>query len=194
MAVTSFQTMIWPTPTVGVTVMRAEKRICRWAGAEDKPNEKYRDVHIWYDADNQDKFTAYKLLICDVVDENLVAVPWAIIAAAAIARGARSGIKIPEKDVDQVRVISESTTARWVARRPGRNDLGRRPVSSAHVVHGLHTMQLKQRVDQAQGGAIWRGSVPWSRESQDGETPLRSCPLSRVNDPVAGFPACTRST
>ena len=44
------------------------------AGAEDKPNERYRDAHIWYDADNQDKFTAYKLLICDVVDEKLVAV------------------------------------------------------------------------------------------------------------------------
>jgi hypothetical protein len=47
----------------------------RCAGAEDKPNEKCRDAHIWYDADNQDKFTSYKLLISDVVDEKLVAVP-----------------------------------------------------------------------------------------------------------------------
>ena len=60
--------------------------------AEDKPNEKYRDAHIWYDADNQDKFTAYKLLICDVVDEKLVAVPRAIIAAAAVIQAALGGM------------------------------------------------------------------------------------------------------
>jgi hypothetical protein len=60
--------------------------------AEDKPNEKYRDAHIWYDADNQDKFTAYKLPICDVVDEKLVAVPRAIIAAAAVIQATLGGM------------------------------------------------------------------------------------------------------
>ena len=45
----------------------AEKRIRKWADAEDEPNQKYRDTHVWYDADNKDNFTAYKLLICDVV-------------------------------------------------------------------------------------------------------------------------------
>jgi hypothetical protein len=38
----------------------AEKRVRKWAGAQDEPNEKYRDAHVWYDKDN---FTAYKLLI-----------------------------------------------------------------------------------------------------------------------------------
>ena len=29
----------------------AEKRVRAWAGAEDEPNQKYRDAHVWYDAD-----------------------------------------------------------------------------------------------------------------------------------------------
>jgi hypothetical protein len=66
--------LICPAPDREWDSDAAEKRVRRWAGAEDKPNEKYREAHIWYDADNQDKFTAHKLLICDVVDEKLVAV------------------------------------------------------------------------------------------------------------------------
>jgi len=41
----------------------AEKRVRRWADAQDNPNAKYRDAHVWYDADNKDNFGAYKLLI-----------------------------------------------------------------------------------------------------------------------------------
>ena len=31
----------------------AEKRIRQWAKAEDEPNQKYRDAHVWYDSDNE---------------------------------------------------------------------------------------------------------------------------------------------
>jgi hypothetical protein len=81
----------------------ADKRVRKWAKAEDEPNEKYRDAHVWYDADNKDNFTAYKLLICDVVDEKLVVVPRAVMAAGGIMQGARGGVDIPEKDVDRVK-------------------------------------------------------------------------------------------
>jgi hypothetical protein len=92
MAVTSFQDFDLADPDREWDSDAAEKRVRRWAGAEDKPNEKYRDTHIWYDADNQDKFTAYKLPICDVVDEKLVAVPRAIIAAAAVIQATLGGM------------------------------------------------------------------------------------------------------
>ena len=46
----------------------AEKRVRQWAGAEDEPNEKYRDAHVWYDSGHKDNFTGYKLLIADVID------------------------------------------------------------------------------------------------------------------------------
>jgi hypothetical protein len=81
----------------------AEKRVRKWAGAEDKPNEKYRNAHVWYDSDKKDNFTAYKLLIADVIDGELKAVPRAVMAAAAIVDGARGGINIPAEDVDRVK-------------------------------------------------------------------------------------------
>jgi hypothetical protein len=70
----------------------AEKRVRRLTGATDKPNAKYRSVHLWYDADKKDNFSAYKLLIADVVDDRLVAVPRGVIAAVGILQGARGGI------------------------------------------------------------------------------------------------------
>src|SRR3954447_15449587 len=81
----------------------AEKRVRKWAGAEDEPNQKYRNAHVWYDSDKKDNFTAYKLLIADVVDGELKVVPRAVMAAAAIVDGARGGINIPADEVDQVK-------------------------------------------------------------------------------------------
>jgi hypothetical protein len=81
----------------------AEKRIRAWAGAEDEPNEKYRDAHVWYDSAKKDNFTAYKLLIADVVDGRPHAVPRAIMAAGNVMEGARGGANLPEKDIDRVK-------------------------------------------------------------------------------------------
>jgi hypothetical protein len=81
----------------------AEKRVRAWAGAEDEPNDRYRDAHVWYDADKKSNFTAYKLLIADVVDGKLVAVPRAVHAAAAVMQGSRGGINLPDKDIDRVK-------------------------------------------------------------------------------------------
>ncbi len=81
----------------------AEKRVRKWAGAEDGPNQKYRDAHIWYDNDKKDNFTAYKLLFADVIDGNLKAVPRGVMIAGAIMDGARGGIDLPKADTDRVR-------------------------------------------------------------------------------------------
>lgn len=34
-----------------------------WTGAQDEPNERYRDAHVWYDADEKRNFTADELLM-----------------------------------------------------------------------------------------------------------------------------------
>ena len=81
----------------------AEDRVRAWAGAEDAPNEKYRSAHVWYDADNADSFTAYKLPIADVVDGRLKAVPRGVMAAAAVMQGSRGGVDLPEADRSRVR-------------------------------------------------------------------------------------------
>jgi hypothetical protein len=81
----------------------AEERVRSWAGAEEGPNEKYRNAHVWYDSDKKDNFGAYKLLIADVIDGKLRAVPRAVMTAAAVMQGSRGGVDLPEKDIDRVK-------------------------------------------------------------------------------------------
>lgn len=81
----------------------ADKRVRAWADAQDEPNEKYRDAHVWYDNANKDNFTAYKLLIADVIDGKLTAVPRGVMAAGAIMQGSRGGIDLPKDDIDRVK-------------------------------------------------------------------------------------------
>jgi hypothetical protein len=81
----------------------AERRVRDWAGAQDGPNAKYRDAHVWYDAEKKDNFTAYKLLIADVVDGKLTAVPRGVMAAGNVMQGSRGGIDLPKSDIDRVK-------------------------------------------------------------------------------------------
>ena len=103
MAVTAFQDLPLADRGREWDGAAAEKRVRRWAGAEDGPNEKYRDAHVWYDANSKDNFTAYKLLIADVVDGRLKAVPRGVMAAGGIMQGSRGGVDLPPKDVDRVK-------------------------------------------------------------------------------------------
>ena len=81
----------------------AEQRVRKWAGATEEPNLKYRRAHVWYDGGAKDNFTAYKLLIADVVDGTLTAMPRAIMAAAAVIQGSRGGIDLPQQDIARVK-------------------------------------------------------------------------------------------
>ena len=81
----------------------AEKHVRAWAGAEDGPNAKYRDAHVWYDADDKDEFGAYKLLVADVVDGRLKAVPRGVMAAGNVMQGARGGVDLPKGDIPRVK-------------------------------------------------------------------------------------------
>ena len=81
----------------------AEKRVRRWAGAEEAPNDNYRSAFVWYDSAKKDNFRSYKLPIADVVGGRLKAVPRAIISAAAVMQGSRGGIDLPASDVDRVK-------------------------------------------------------------------------------------------
>ena len=103
MAVTTFQDLPLADRDREWDGDAAEKRVREWAGADDEPNAKYRDAHLWYDADEKDNFTAYKLLIADVVDGRLRAVPRGVMAAGNVMQGARGGIDLPDKDAQRVR-------------------------------------------------------------------------------------------
>ena len=103
MAVTTFQDLPLAERDREWDGDAAEKRVRAWAGAEDEPNEKYRDAHVWYDAEKKQNLTAYKLLIADVVDGRLEAVPRGVITAGNVMQGSRGGVDLPDKDVDRVK-------------------------------------------------------------------------------------------
>jgi hypothetical protein len=67
---------------------------------------------VWYDADKKENFPAYKLLIADVVDGRLVAVPRGVMTAGNVMQGSRGGVDLPKKDIDRVR----SHLAKYYAR------------------------------------------------------------------------------
>jgi hypothetical protein len=81
----------------------AEERVREHTGATESPNGDYRDAHVWYDGDKADNYTAYKLLIADVIDGTMHAVPRAVIAAAALMRGSRGGVDLPDDERGRVK-------------------------------------------------------------------------------------------
>lgn len=81
----------------------AERRVRRWAGATDAPNTKYRNAHLWIDGDAKDNFTACKMLIADVIEGQLRAVPRAVRAAGGAFDGARGGVDMPPADVQKAK-------------------------------------------------------------------------------------------
>ncbi|MGO4256388.1 hypothetical protein [Marmoricola sp. RAF53] len=103
MAVTSFQDLPFADRNREWDGDAAEKRVREWAGATDEPNERYRDAHVWYDAAKKENFTAYKLLVADVVGGTLEAVPRGVMAAANVVAGGRGGVDLPAGDVERVK-------------------------------------------------------------------------------------------
>jgi hypothetical protein len=103
MSVTAFQDLPLADRSRQRDGEAADKRVRKWAKAEGEPNQKYRDTHVWYDSDNKDNFTACKLLIADVVDGKLQAVPRGVMAAGAIMQGSRGGVDLPKDDIDRVK-------------------------------------------------------------------------------------------
>lgn len=81
----------------------AEKRVRKWAGAEDEPNSSFRDAHVWYDGSAPENFGSYKLLIADVVGGRLTAMPRGVMAAGAVMQGSRGGVDLPKEDIPRVR-------------------------------------------------------------------------------------------
>ncbi len=103
MSVTSFQDLPLADRDREWDGDAAEKRVRKWADAEDEPNQKYRDAHVWYDGDNKAQFHRLHLLIADVVGGKLEAVPRGVMAAGGIMNGARGGVDLPKDDIDRVK-------------------------------------------------------------------------------------------
>lgn len=76
----------------------AVNRIRDFTGSLDAPSSDYKKAFLWYDSSAPENFGSYKLPIADVENGDMVAVPRAIFAAAAVMNGARGGVDIPSSD------------------------------------------------------------------------------------------------
>lgn len=103
MTVISFQDLDLADKNTKWDSVSAEKRVREWANAQDKPNDKYRKAFMWFDNENKDNFTAYKLPYADVIDDKLLAVPSALHSIASILGGGRGSVNIPQEDKDKVK-------------------------------------------------------------------------------------------
>lgn len=82
-AVTPFQNLPLASRDTVWAASEAKVRVRKETDSVDVPSVNYRKGFFWYDAENADKFGAYKLPYADVIDGSLKAVPRAIFNAAA---------------------------------------------------------------------------------------------------------------
>lgn len=78
----------------------AMTRVKSFLESADEPSESFGKAFLWSDAKNHEDFDGYKLLIADVIDGKLTAVPRAIFAAAATS--AKEMASVNEDDRDAV--------------------------------------------------------------------------------------------
>lgn len=76
----------------------ADKRLRKWADAEEEANAKYRRGFFWYDSKAPENFGSYKLPFADVIGGTLTAIPRGIFAVAGVLQGAHGGVDIPQAD------------------------------------------------------------------------------------------------
>src|SRR5579859_3436176 len=89
----------------------ADKRVRAFAGAEEKPNEKYSHAFFYKEGDGTN-YGDYKLPHADVVDGKLMTVPKAIFAVAAVLDGGRGGVDIPDADKEKVKAAVDKYYAK----------------------------------------------------------------------------------
>lgn len=103
-AVTGFQDFPLADRNRAWNASAAEKRVREWAGGEEEMDwARYAQCFLWYDADNKEQFTSYKLPYADIISGEPHVVPHGIFAGAAALQGARGGVDIPDADQEKIK-------------------------------------------------------------------------------------------
>jgi hypothetical protein len=90
----------------------AEAAIRVWTRAAERPTIAYAACFFWHDTEAPELFGSYRLPYCDVIDDEVTAVPRAIAAVAAVLDGGRGGTTIPAADREEIKHV----VAQWYAR------------------------------------------------------------------------------
>ncbi len=74
----------------------AKKRVKDLLDSKTAPGPEFKSAHIWFDTEREERFDGYSLLIADVEDGKLIAIPRAIFKAANEVKSGSAGI--PDED------------------------------------------------------------------------------------------------
>lgn len=81
---------------------KAIANIKDYTESTDEPSDDYYKYFLYYDAENEDNFTAYKLPFVDIIDGEPIIIPKAIFAIAGALQGARGGLDVPADDRQEI--------------------------------------------------------------------------------------------
>lgn len=81
---------------------KAVANIRQYTDSNDAPSLDYANYFLYYDAENEDNFTAYKLPFVDIIDNEPTIIPRAIFAIAGALQGARGGLDVPTADRQEI--------------------------------------------------------------------------------------------
>jgi len=81
------------------------KQIREFTGSEDKPSATYKNGFMYYDKEDSENFSAYKLPYIYVEDGKMKANPRALSAIVGAISGARGGLKIPNEDKSKIKSL-----------------------------------------------------------------------------------------
>ncbi len=119
-------------------------KIREFTDSEEAPSAGYRRAFLWFDRENTNVFSGYKLPIADVINGRLTTVPRGIFAAAAAVQGARGGVDLPVADRPGVIRHLERYYAKMDLESPFSNDEDGKQFLTTDDVRGMSVRDLEK--------------------------------------------------
>lgn len=135
----------------------AKARIKMWAGGDNWQPDKYKLAHVYFNEDEPEKVSSYKLLIADIIEGELQVVPRALFVAASILTHTSEESGIGQEDIlkAQKHVAKYySLLERKAPWEKGHFDLDEITALTAHEIERINdikgsiTPETKRYVDQ----------------------------------------------
>jgi HK97 family phage prohead protease len=101
---------------------KSVKQIRENTNSGDEPSSAYKNGFMWFDAENEDKYTAYKMPFVYWMDGSFKAVPKALSAIVGALSGARGGVDIPESDKTKIKAQINKYYSKMDRESPFKND------------------------------------------------------------------------
>ena len=102
---------------------KAVKQIREHTNSGEEPSKAYKNGFMYFDIENEDKYTAYKLPYVYWIDGKFKAVPKALSTIVGALSGARGGIDIPDADKSKIKSQINKYYAKMDRESPFKNNI-----------------------------------------------------------------------